>query len=184
MFLALLIASSCSPAHRFDSAIAAAVDDVAGVYPVPPALVRAVIQRESAFRPLAVSRAGARGLMQVMPANAARLGISTEDLFDPAKNILAGVRLLAVLLRHYRGDVISSLVAYNARPRRLCAPLPRNNETPEYVRQVLRNYRAFLEERAAAATSLSTPAPATSTSSHSSRHQPKDLACRPTTASN
>jgi hypothetical protein len=81
--------------------------------------------------------------------------------------------------------LISSLVAYNARPRRLFAPLPRNGETPEYVRQVLRNYRAFLfEERAAAAISSSTPAPATSTNSPISRHQAKDLACRPTTASN
>jgi hypothetical protein len=47
------------------------------------------------------------------------------------------VRLLAVLLRHYEGDVISALVAYNARPRRLFAPIPRNGETPAYVWKVL-----------------------------------------------
>jgi len=75
--------------------------------------------------------------MQVMPFNAPRVGLAERDLLDPAKNILAGVRLLAVLLEHYKGDLISALVAYNARPRKLFAPLPRNGETPAYVARVL-----------------------------------------------
>jgi soluble lytic murein transglycosylase-like protein len=93
-----------------------------------------VIWVESGFRPRAVSRAGAKGLMQLMPYTARRVGIGERELFDPQRNVLGGVRLLAVLLRHYEGDVISTLVAYNARPRRLFAPIPRNGETPAYVR--------------------------------------------------
>ena len=132
--------------HSYDVAITAAVADTAHVFVVPRSLVRAIIRRESSFRPLALSRAGACGLMQVMPANAGRLGVGLLDLWDPTKNILAGTRLLAVLLRHYRGDVISALVAYNARPHQLFAPLPRNGETPEYVRQVLAYYEAYQHE--------------------------------------
>ena len=81
--------------------------------------------------------------MQIMPANARRLGFTPVELWDPAKNIMAGVRLLAMLLKHYRGDVVSSLVAYNARPRPLFAPLPRNGETPAYVWKVLAFYEQY-----------------------------------------
>lgn len=126
----------------FEEEIDAALAGTAAIYPVPKNLVVAVIWVESGFRPRAVSRAGARGLMQLMPYTARRVGISERDLFDPAKNILAGVRLLAILLRHYDGDVISALVAFNARPRRLFAPIPRNGETPIYVWRVLARARA------------------------------------------
>lgn len=134
--LSLVLAVSPFPA-TYDAEISAAVADVAEVWVVPPALVKAVIRRESAFNPKARSKAGAIGLMQVMPFNAARLGFTEKQLWDPAKNILAGVRLLAVLLKHYDGDLISALVAYNAGPRRLAAPIPRNGETPAYVKAVL-----------------------------------------------
>jgi soluble lytic murein transglycosylase-like protein len=122
----------------FDALIAEAVAEVAPVWAVPGSLVKAVIQQESAFQPAAVSRAGAIGLMQVLPSNALRLGVAPEALFNPGDNILAGTRLLAVLLKHYEGDVISTLVAYNARPRRPLAALPDNGETPAYVHAVLR----------------------------------------------
>jgi soluble lytic murein transglycosylase-like protein len=125
----------------FEAEIGAALAETAAIYPVPKNLVVAVISVESSFRPSAVSRAGAKGLMQLMPYTAKRLGIAERDLFDPAKNILGGVRLLAVLLRHYDGDVISTLVAYNARPRRLYARIPRNGETPAYVWRVLARAR-------------------------------------------
>jgi len=132
--------------RRYDDAIATAVAKAKHIHPVPPALVRAVIRQESAFRPRAVSRAGARGLMQVMPSNARRLGVTPDELWDPDKNLLAGVRLLAVLLKHYQGDVISALVGYNARPRRLFAPVPRNGETPTYVWNVLAFYEQYRRE--------------------------------------
>lgn len=142
--LAVFVASSPPPPDvRYDREIAAAIEDVRDVHHVPAALVKAVITRESSWNPRAVSRAGALGLMQLLPATAAKVGVSREELFDPAKNILAGVRLLAVLLRHYRGDVISALTAYNARPRELFAPIPQNGETPGYVRAVLAYYARY-----------------------------------------
>jgi soluble lytic murein transglycosylase-like protein len=127
----------------WDAEIQEAVRDVASVWSIPVALIKGVIRRESDFHPTAHSLAGAIGLMQVMPHNARRLGFSPEALWQPAYNILAGTRLLAVLLRHYRGDVVSALVAYNARPRRPSAPLPTNGETPAYVHAVLREWARF-----------------------------------------
>ncbi|MDP1918899.1 MAG: lytic transglycosylase domain-containing protein [Myxococcales bacterium] len=118
---------------------------------MPASLVRAVIKQESAFRPKALSRCGARGLMQVMPGNALKLGLADEDeLWVPRLNVLAGVRLLAVLLKHYEGDVIASLVAYNSGPKAKFAPVPANGETPEYVLRILRYWRAFESERTSA----------------------------------
>jgi soluble lytic murein transglycosylase-like protein len=132
------------PRERFFEAdIPSAVHAVAEVWPIPPSFVRAIIRQESDFNPHALSRAGAIGLMQVLPSNAQRLGFTPEALWKPAENILAGVRLLAVLLRHYQGDVISALVAYNGRPRPRLAPLPDNRETPRYVRAVLRFWANF-----------------------------------------
>jgi len=134
---------SAFPADSFEAEIAAAVRDVEHVHPVSTALIKAVIQRESRFNPRAISKAGAIGLMQVMPYTAPRVGLTEADLWDPAKNILAGTRLLAVLLRYYRGDLISVLVAYNARPRKIFAPIPRNGETPGYVAAVLRFFEEY-----------------------------------------
>jgi len=128
----------------FEAEIDAALAETAAIYSVPKALVVAVISVESGFRPRAVSRAGAKGLMQLMPYTARRVGIGERELFDPRRNVLGGVRLLAVLLRHYEGDLISALVAYNARPRRLFAPLPRNGETPAYVWKVLAVFRQLV----------------------------------------
>ncbi len=127
----------------FEAEIDAALAETAAIYPVPKPLVVGVMSVESGFRPRAVSQAGAKGLMQLMPYTARRVGVAERDLFDPAKNILGGVRLLAVLLRHYDGDVVSALVAYNARPRRLFAPIPRNGETPMYVWRVLARARSI-----------------------------------------
>ncbi len=130
-------------ASAYQGEIRAAVLDVAEVWPLSISLIEAVILRESAFQPAVVSASGAIGLMQVLPSNARRLGFAPEELWRPAVNILAGTRLLAVLLKHYEGDVISALVAYNARPRRRFAPLPENAETPAYVRSVLHAWAAF-----------------------------------------
>lgn len=140
---AKLECASLNAKTTFDTAIGAAVMEVGRVWPVPPSFIKAVIQAESAFRPEALSSAGAIGLMQVLPSNASRLGLAPEALWNAANNILAGTRLLAVLLRHYRGDVISALVAYNAHPRRRLAPLPDNGETPAYVRAVLQLWADF-----------------------------------------
>lgn len=134
-----------APEHRYDVFIQRAVASVAPVYPVPPALVKAVIKRESNFNPEAKSSAGAIGLMQVMPFNAAKVNLTVADLSAPETNILAGTRLLAVLLKYYDGDVIDALVAYNAKARPLFAPIPRNGETPGYVAAVLGFHKEFSE---------------------------------------
>lgn len=143
----VLQAKGGAPDDRYDALIRDAIAEAGGRHPPPLALVKAVVRQESGFRPTAVSRAGARGLMQVMPGTAKRIGVRPEDLFEPAQNIRAGVRLLSVLLDHYRGDIISTLVAYNARPRRLFAPIPRNGETPGYVWAVLAYYEWYSGHR-------------------------------------
>ena len=143
MAIFVLAGEPSASEKRYDREIAAAVEDVRDVHAVPAALVKAVITQESSWNPRAVSRAGALGLMQLLPTTAAKVGVSPQELLDPAKNILGGVRLLAVLLRHYNGDVISTLTAYNARPRQLFAPIPQNGETPRYVEAVLRYYAWF-----------------------------------------
>jgi soluble lytic murein transglycosylase-like protein len=127
----------------YEAEIASAVLSVEEVHAVPPVLVMAVIAVESSWNPRAISRAGAVGLMQVMPATAAKVGVRRQELFVPERNILAGTRLLAVLLRHYRGDLVSALVAYNAGARRPNAPVPQNGETPTYVWRVLRHVEHF-----------------------------------------
>ena len=90
-------------------------DEVAAAarrWAIDPALVRAVIHAESAFNPEAISRAGAQGLMQLMPATAGDYGVT--DAFDVHQNIEAGTRHLAELLARYRGDVRLATAAYNA----------------------------------------------------------------------
>ncbi len=108
-------------------------------YQVDPDLVKAVIRAESNFDPTAVSHAGAKGLMQLMDATAAQLGV--EDSFDPAQNIDAGVRYLAMQLRRF-GDVRLALAAYNAGPAAVMRHqgIPPYAETQTYVRRVLDYY--------------------------------------------
>lgn len=132
-----------TPSKRYDAFIQRAVDSVAYVYPVPAPLVKAIIRRESNFNPEIRSDVGAVGLMQVMPFNAPKVNLTVEDLSDPEKNILAGTRLLAVLLKYYDGDIVNALIAYNAKARPLFAPIPNNGETPGYVAAVLHHLEEY-----------------------------------------
>jgi hypothetical protein len=79
---------------------------------VEEAVVRAIIHAESAFRPTAVSHAGAQGLMQLIPATATRFGVT--DVFDPGQNIRGGVQYLAWLLKRYNQDLTLAAAGYNA----------------------------------------------------------------------
>ena len=88
--------------------------EAARAYGVDPRLVVAVARRESAFNPNAVSRVGACGLMQLMPATARILGIS--DIFDIRQNVFGGAQYLRQLLDTYNGDLDRALAAYNAGP--------------------------------------------------------------------
>jgi hypothetical protein len=87
------------------------IDRAAARHGLAPELIRSVIRTESAFDPRAMSPAGARGLMQLMPATAAELGVT--DPFDPEQNIMAGTRYLRQLLDRYNGDLDHALAAYN-----------------------------------------------------------------------
>jgi len=105
---------------------------------VDPLLVQAVARVESAFNPSAVSRKGARGLMQLMPRTASALGVL--DPFDPRENIRGGVRHLRYLLDRYRGNVTMAVAAYNAGEAAIDFHhgIPPYPETEQYVQRVLR----------------------------------------------
>jgi len=103
---------------------------------VDPDLVKAVVKAESGFRSEAVSRTGAQGLMQLMPATAASLGVS--DPFDPAQNIEAGTRYLKSQIDRF-GSTELALAAYNAGPGAVVkyGGVPPFNETKNYVSRVM-----------------------------------------------
>jgi soluble lytic murein transglycosylase-like protein len=90
------------------------IDRVAGHVSLASALIRSVVEAESAYNPQAVSRAGAQGLMQLMPETARELGV--RDSFDPEQNLAAGSRYLKQLLDKYEGDLDHALAAYNWGP--------------------------------------------------------------------
>lgn len=113
------------------------IAEAARRYGVAAALIRSVMQTESAFNPIAVSRAGAMGLMQLMPEVAAEFGV--EDPFDPRENIMAGARYLRRLLDLHGGDVRLTLASYNAGPgvvARYGGEVPPYEETQDYVERV------------------------------------------------
>lgn len=122
------------PDYAFDGLILEAAER----FGLAPALIRAVIQTESAFDPLAESRAGARGLMQLMPALATELGVA--DAFDPRENIMAGTRYLSGLLADHRGNLELALASYNAGPATVerYRGMPPFKETQRYVRTITR----------------------------------------------
>ncbi len=110
------------------------------------ALLRAVVRKESAFNPCAVSRAGAKGLMQLMPETAEMLGVA--DPFDPEENLRGGSQFLKMMLDRYGGDVALALGAYNAGPGRVdkLRKVPAIPETQDYVRTILGSMNAGLVE--------------------------------------
>ena len=103
---------------------------------VDEALIRAVIHAESAFNAGAISSKGATGLMQLMPATAADLGV--DDRLDPSKNIAGGSRYLEQLLALYDGDERLATAAYNAGPGAVArySGIPPYTETQNYVSRV------------------------------------------------
>ncbi len=117
---------------------------------LPPALLRAVIKTESDFNPLAVSRAGAIGLMQLMPQTALMLNV--RNPFDPEQNVRGGAAHLRALLDRFEGNLTLALGAYNAGVTAVeqYNALPPYRETRRFVWKVLRNYRQFLAGSTAA----------------------------------
>lgn len=122
------------------------IQEVAYQYGVSPALVKAVIHAESAFNPQARSKAGAQGLMQLMPATAKELGV--RSAFDPEQNIDGGVRYLAILLKRFNYDVRLATAAYNAGPGAVSRynGVPNFAETKAYVERVAILARRYGQE--------------------------------------
>ena len=120
--------------------IDSAIEQAAARHNVDPNLVRAVVKVESNFNPNAVSRKGAMGLMQLMPATARQLKV--KNPFDPEQNVDAGVRHLKQLLESYGGDVKLTLAAYNAGAGAVArsSGVPRFAETQNYVRRITNLY--------------------------------------------
>lgn len=117
-------------------------------YQIPLSFARAIAAAESNFDPKAVSRAGAMGLMQLMPATAVAMYV--EDAFDPRENIHGGVRYLRVLTNLFDGDLVKVIAAYNAGPGAVqrAGGVPNFAETKAYVERVLRFYEQYREEEA------------------------------------
>ncbi len=106
---------------------------------IEPELLKSVMRQESAFKPCAVSTAGAMGLMQIMPETADTLGL--DDPFDPEKNTEAGAQFLKMMLDRYQGNVAMALGAYNAGPGKVdkAGGVPPISETMQYVSNILRS---------------------------------------------
>jgi soluble lytic murein transglycosylase len=119
------------------------IDVLSKKYAVDPALIKAVIKAESDFNPKAVSKKGARGMMQLIPETAKSLDVA--DSFNMSDNIEGGVKYLKYLLDLFNDDVIFALAAYNAGENAVkkYKNIPPYPETQKYVRKVLAYYKAF-----------------------------------------
>jgi soluble lytic murein transglycosylase-like protein len=109
----------------------------AGKHGLRADLVRSVMKQESAFKPCALSTAGAMGLMQIMPETADLLHL--DDPFDPQKNVDAGAKFLKMMLDRFGGDLTLALAAYNAGPGAVdrAQGVPPISETLEYISNIL-----------------------------------------------
>lgn len=130
------------------------------LYQIPEQLIRAIIKVESDYDPRAVSYAGARGLMQLMPETAQGLGV--KDINDPRENIFGGVRYLRLLANIFNGDLDFTIAAYNAGEGAVIqhGGIPPYAQTRDYVVKVTRFYRRYRSIPDVVEASLLTPEPA------------------------
>ena len=112
-------------------------------YQVDPALIKAIIMAESGYNTKAVSKRGAKGLMQLMPKTAQSLGV--EDIFNPHQNITGGVQYFKHLVNRFNGDVKLALAAYNAGSRnvRNYNGVPPFKATRSYIKKVFKYYQIY-----------------------------------------
>jgi hypothetical protein len=118
----------------------AIIEKYARDYQLDPCLIHSIIEAESNFNPRAVSPKGAQGLMQLMPATAARLGVNNS--FDPEQNIRGGIRHFRWLMDNFNNDLKLSLAAYNAGENLVqrLGRVPEIKETREYVKKITNQY--------------------------------------------
>lgn len=116
------------------------VHEKAANYDMDPSLIKAVIKTESNWNNRAVSRAGAKGLMQLMPGTA--MDMNVRNPFDPEENIEGGTKYLKLLIEKFDGDLTLALAAYNAGPKTVekFGYVPPITETRQYVKKVLSLY--------------------------------------------
>ena len=131
------------PAKRPEQLFDPFIHKAARRYDVDPALVKAIIRAESGYDPKAISKRGAKGLMQLMPVTAKALGV--EDCFNPEHNIDGGVKYFKELLERFNGNVKLSLAAYNAGSRkvRLYGGVPPFRATEYYIERVFEYYSLY-----------------------------------------
>ncbi len=112
-------------------------------YGVDPTLVKAIVKAESDFDPAAVSKKGATGLMQLMPATASRMGV--KDIHDPADNVEGGIKYLSSLLQMFNWQVPLAVAAYNAGENAVLryGDIPPYSETRTYVKRVLHYHNLY-----------------------------------------
>lgn len=135
---ATAVQANTQPASK--SQILNVVSQISKKYDVDEKLVQALIKQESGFNPKAKSKAGAMGLMQLMPSTAKNLGV--KDPYNTVQNVEGGVKYLKSMLNKYNGNVILALAAYNAGPGAVdkYSGVPPYKETQNYVRNILANY--------------------------------------------
>ena len=140
--------SPAAPSHDAASAgeLERAVSRAAQQHHLHPALLFAVMKAESSFNPIVVSKAGAVGLMQLVPETAMRHGV--RNLYDTNENIAGGARHLRYLLDRFHGNTRLALAAYNAGERKVdrYKQIPPYKETRHYVQKVLSYYRDYRKE--------------------------------------
>jgi soluble lytic murein transglycosylase-like protein len=125
--------------HLYDHVIS----EASQTHGVPFSLLKALIKTESDFNPTAISSAGARGLMQLMPENIKTLKI--KNPFDPRENVMGGTRYLKQLINRFNGKLPLALAAYNAGPGVVekYQRIPPYEETENFVKQVMEYYSIF-----------------------------------------
>jgi soluble lytic murein transglycosylase-like protein len=115
---------------------------------VDPALIKAIIMAESGYNTKAVSKKGAKGLMQLMPGTAQSLGV--EDIFNPHQNITGGVQYFKQMVNRFNGEVKLALAAYNAGSRnvRNYNGVPPFKATHSYIKKVFKYYQIYKDQMA------------------------------------
>ena len=118
----------------------------AGKYGVDYALIKAIIKAESNFNPMAISRVGAKGLMQLMPKTA--YAFQVNDSFHPEDNIEGGVRYLRYLINLFKGNLYLALAAYNAGEKAVYrySGIPPFQETRTFIRRVVHYFQEYSAE--------------------------------------